>query len=380
MVAPERKGATSISLHPAEHHIETTAPGAGTQAGDGEPAGSPFFQNRARTVATIIIALLLAGGVWLLIGEAANWSHLLHALRRVGVWWLVLAVFGSALGYLGYAALLRVFSSVAGGPRPPLSVALRVTVIIFGASVVATSAGRLGSEYWALRRMHERPPQAWARVLAINTALWIFLAAFAGAGALAVLAGAGHAPEWLALVWLAVPLGAAVPAAYLSSPARHHLSADRGGKIRRTVAAALRGLVLIRRVGRRPALAGRSALGGALIWGGELVTLWAALRAFGVDIGYGPLVIGYATGFASSMLPLPAGGAGGVDAASAYALTLVGVPLGPALLATFVQRVCTYWLPLVVAIVAARSVKRLSAALAAVYRPPDPLAVAGAPT
>jgi uncharacterized membrane protein YbhN (UPF0104 family) len=97
--------------------------------------------------------------------------------------------------------------------------------------------------------------------------------------------------------------------------------------------------------------------------------VWTALHAFGVEIGYASLVVGYATGYASTMLPLPAGGVGGVDAASTYALTLVGVPLGPALLATLVQRLCTYWLPLAIALLAARSLKGLGAELAAVPRP-----------
>jgi uncharacterized membrane protein YbhN (UPF0104 family) len=89
---------------------------------------------------------------------------------------------------------------------------------------------------------------------------------------------------------------------------------------------------------------------------------------FGVDLGVAPLVVGYATGYVSTMLPLPAGGAGGVDAASTYALTLVGVPLGPALLATLVQRVCNYWLPLLIATLAARSLKCLRGELGRVRR------------
>lgn len=99
---------------------------------------------------------------------------------------------------------------------------------------------------------------------------------------------------------------------------------------------------------------------------------------FGVDLGVAPLVVGYATGYVSTMLPLPAGGAGGVDAASTYALTLVGVHLGPALLATLVQRLCTYWLPLGVAALAAPSLRRLRADLRKVPRPnvPRPLPAA----
>jgi uncharacterized membrane protein YbhN (UPF0104 family) len=48
-------------------------------------------------------------------------------------------------------------------------------------------------------------------------------------------------------------------------------------------------------------------------------------------------------------LPLPAGGAGGVEAGLAFTLTGIGIPLVPALLATLVYRVYTLWLPLLVA-------------------------------
>lgn len=97
--------------------------------------------------------------------------------------------------------------------------------------------------------------------------------------------------------------------------------------------------------------------------------VWAALRGFGVDIGYAPFVLGYATGYASTIVPLPFAGVGGVDAATIYALTLVGVPVGPALLATLVQRVLTYWLPLGVAILFARPLRRLDGELGRVPRP-----------
>jgi uncharacterized membrane protein YbhN (UPF0104 family) len=243
-------------------------------------------------------------------------------------------------------------------------------VAVFGASVLATAAGRLGSEYWSLRRMRERPPQAWSRVLAINTAEWALLAALAAVAALILVAGAGpRVPLAVVLPWLlAIPV-CAVPAAYLTAPARRSLAEDSGGPVRRTVASALRGIMLLRAAGGRPGARGRGLLGGLVYWAGELLTLWAALRAFGVELGAAALVVGYATGYASTMLPLPVGGAGGVDAATTYALTLVGVPLAPALLATLVQRFCTYWLPLAVALAGARSLKRLRHDLTRVPRP-----------
>ena len=305
----------------------------------------------------------------MLIGQAASYSKLSYAVARARPWWGLLALLAAVAGYFGYALLYQAVTGVANGPRPPFRLTLLLTVAVFGASVLATAAGRLGSEYWSLRRMREPAPRAWSRVLAINTAEWALLASLAFIGALGLVAGSGHAPLGVELAWLLAPPLCAVPAAYLSAPSRGWLAEDRGGPVRRTFASAIRGLALLRpRVSGRRALA-RGLPGGLLYWAGELLTVWAALRAFGVDLGFAPLVVGYATGYAATMLPLPAGGAGGVDAASTYALTLVGVPLGPALLATLVQRLCTYWLPLVVAMLAAHRIKRLGRELPQVPRP-----------
>jgi uncharacterized membrane protein YbhN (UPF0104 family) len=317
-----------------------------------------------------LAAALVGGGVWLLIGQAASYSRLLTAVRHADPGWLAASLGGAGAAYLGYALLYQAITHVEAGPRPPFRLALRMTVVVFGSAVVATAAGRLGSEYWSLRRMREEAPHAWARVLALNTAIWGVLATLAATGALARLAGAGwRAPVWLALVWLGVVILCAAPALYLASERFHPVDHSRGGRVRRVWWAVMQSLMLLRRVflGREEGLRGWG--GGLLYWAGQLLVVWAALRAFGVHLGYGPLLLGYATGYAATILPLPAGGAGGVDAAGVYALTLVGTPLSGAVLATLVQRIFTYWLPLLVAIVSLRLIRRLGMDLGRVTRP-----------
>jgi uncharacterized membrane protein YbhN (UPF0104 family) len=69
------------------------------------------------------------------------------------------------------------------------------------------------------------------------------------------------------------------------------------------------------------------------------------------------------------MLPLPVGGAGTIDAAMTYALTLVGVPLAPALLAVVAYRLFTFWLPLLPAFAAGVTLKDLRERLPQVPNP-----------
>lgn len=325
-----------------------------------ESAVGPHEQSRRRTLTALAIAVLLGAGVWFLIGEVAHYSQLIHALERADLWWLIASVVAASGVYPGYALLYRALVRVVEGPRVRLGLAFRVTIAVLGASVIATAAGRLGCEYWTLRQLREPTPKAWSRVLAINTLQWAILATLALLGAVALLLGAGHgAPLGVELAWV-IPLPLCVLAAgYLSAPARRSLTEDQGGPPRRALASALRGIVLLRLLGHRRHALLRSLTGALLIWVSEMLTVWTALHAFGISLAFSSLVVGYATGCVSTILPLPAGGAGGVDAASTYALTLVGVPLGPALLATLVQRLCIYWLPLLLALASAPTLRRL---------------------
>jgi hypothetical protein len=69
-----------------------------------------------------------------------------------------------------------------------------------------------------------------------------------------------------------------------------------------------------------------------------------------------------------SALPLPVGGAGGVEAAIAFALHGIGVPLAPALLSAFVYRIITFWLPVIPALMLLPSMRRLNDTLPATSR------------
>jgi glycosyltransferase 2 family protein len=323
-----------------------------------------------RSLISLVVAAVLAAGAWFVIGEIATYSRLVAALRRANPWWLLLALAGTGLTYLGYALTYGVFSRVQNGPRPRARTRLRLTAGIFGAAVIATSAARLAVEYWSLRRMREVPAQAFSRVLALNIAFWAVLAAAAALAAAALLAMDASATHLgLKLAWLLVLPLCWIPAAYLSSPRRRSLAENRGGHLRRLAASVVRSLVLVRRVLRQREDLLPGGGGALLYWAGELLIVWAGLRAFGVTLGPAALVIGFTTGYASTILPLPAGGAGGVDAAATYALTLVGVPLAPALLATLVQRLFSYWVPIVIAALSLRSIKRLGGDLAATPRP-----------
>jgi uncharacterized protein (TIRG00374 family) len=98
-------------------------------------------------------------------------------------------------------------------------------------------------------------------------------------------------------------------------------------------------------------------------WVGNLFCLWAALRSVGETLPLSELTLAFATGHAATILPLPLGGVGGVDAAMTYALTAVGVPLAPALVAVAVYRLFSFWAPTIPALGALALLSRAGRAL-----------------
>ena len=70
--------------------------------------------------------------------------------------------------------------------------------------------------------------------------------------------------------------------------------------------------------------AGAPLAGSIVYWVGDAACLWAALHSVGRPLPVAELALAYATGYAATILPLPLGGVGGVEAAMTYALTAVG--------------------------------------------------------
>lgn len=314
----------------------------------------------------LIGAVVLAVGVASLIGNAADYDKILDSLQGAQKQWFPVAFGALFLKYTGYVLAYREVARLDGGPRLPVFLTFKVVAAGFGAMIVATGAGALAVDYWALRRAGTGHDGAMARVLGLNTLKWAVLGSAATVCALALIARAGpDVPLGATLPWLLVVPLCFAAGAWISAPARSGRFTSPGqGKVRRLFADAIQGLVLLRRLSLLPVRQGGwGVLGIALFWAGDVICLWAALRAFDIQLGLPALILAYATGYAVTILPLPAGGAGGVEAAMTYALTLVGVPLVPALLGTVVYRVFTFWLPLLPAIAVLPFLRQIRAEL-----------------
>jgi uncharacterized membrane protein YbhN (UPF0104 family) len=322
-----------------------------------------FGIDRRKALLTGIGALVLAVAAVAGIGQVTNLHRVVHALGRADQVWFPVCLGGELLAYVGYIGAYRDVARVDGGPCLPGWTTLRIVVIGFGAVLIGSSAGTLGIDYWALHRTGEPRHVAVRRILALNTLQWFVLAivAFIAAGACA--AGPWNAPPAMEIAWLVTVPVCVAAAIWVSSPRRRErltslpceeARLERSPRTwphwlwhtgRAVFSDAVGGVVIVRDLLHRP-LAHAAALGGfPLYWAGDILTLYAALRAFDVHPPLLPLVLAYVTAFAVTALPLPAGGSGGVEAGLTFSLNAVGIPLAPALLATLVYRAFTLWLP-----------------------------------
>ncbi len=322
--------------------------------GDGEPPFGGAY-GRLKLLLLLAVAVLLVVGVFALVGKVAGYTRTLNRLKDAEPLWLSVCFVSQVLMYFGYVSVVRAIVRHDGGPTLRPWLATKVVLASLGATRLlgAGGAGGLAILYWLLRQIGNTRREAAVRVLAFNTLLFAWFGAAAAAAALlALLSARGDVPPAMTVPWLAGVAACAAAAAWLSAPGRSRrlAAAAGGGRARQGLAAAVAGVVVARRLCREDATRRAALVGAPAYWLADMACLWAGLRAFDVRIAIPELVLAYATGYLANMLPLPTGGIGGVDAATTFALTALGVPLAPALLGVFAYRFFSFLLPTVPAV------------------------------
>jgi len=213
----------------------------------------------------------------------------------------------------------------------------------------AAAAGGFELDYWALRHAGASRRDALSRVIGLGTLEYAVLAPAAMFSAIAIIVGAGDHP-YLAVTapWFAVAPGFAL-AAWVTQPARAKRWARahvHSSRLRHGIAHAISGLTTLRWLALNPSCGIPAFSGTAFYWFGDILCLWASLRAFHADVRVPALIIAYATGYVLTRRSLPAGGIGISEVALTFALHWLGVPFAPALLAVFSYRIFNFWLAL----------------------------------
>jgi uncharacterized membrane protein YbhN (UPF0104 family) len=307
----------------------------------------------------VVVAVLLVAGVGLLLARAAGFAEVRDAIARADSTWFAVCLGTQVVALSGYAAVFRGGFAWNGGPDPGFRLSAHVMLASIGATRVfaAGGVGAIAVTYWCFRRARFAADEALVRILGFNALFYVAFAAGVWSAAL-VTTIRGDAPIGLTAPWLVLVPSCVGAAIVVTQPGRvERLTAPGGSLVRRALAYAIAGTAWVRAVVPNPA--GRRMLAATVLyWVGNVACLWASLRSVGETVPLFELVLAFAAGHAASILPLPLGGAGGVDAALTYALTVVGVPLALALVAVGVYRLFAFWAPTIPALAALLLVRR----------------------
>ncbi len=315
--------------------------------------------------AVIVTTVLVAA-----IGRLAGFTELGDTLSGATWGWLGLCAVGQIGVFVGYAGAFR--SSVADSPssrhdrgsgageQPGVWYSLKVALAGFGLTQLVAAGGAAGMAFtfWVLRRLGFSKRNAMVELIALNTAVYFVFGILGLLGGIVGILDAsvplGMALGWVAgfLVIVALALGFTQ-----RSPGVGTVGTERPGRLRRALEVGVSAAARVRRA-TRTADGHRLLAWSLLYWIGDLVSLWAALQAFGMTVSPAAIVGAYTTGYLAQSVPIPLIATGGVDAATTFTLAAVGVPIEVALLGVVSHRVFAFWLPVIPGLWSATSLVR----------------------
>jgi uncharacterized membrane protein YbhN (UPF0104 family) len=306
---------------------------------------------RALVIGASAVAFL---GALAVMAAIAGWHKVLDQFYPGVSFWFAVAFGAEAAAFAGYVLAYRAVARVDRGPQLSLRQATQLVAVGFGA-FLAKGGAQLDTQ--ALTRAGAPPEEGEVRVLALDALEHAPLAPAACAAAVALLVQGDRKPgldftvPWATLV----PLGAVL--AVIAARRRDRFVGRDGwrgklGQVLEGIAMLFR-LVLEWRT-QWPALAGAS-----VYWLGDVVCLWASLRPFHAAPAFAAIVLAHAVGYVLTRRTLPLAGAGIVEVLMPLTLVACGAPFAGAILGVLVYRFFNLWLPLVPALAALPSVRRM---------------------
>ncbi|MGN6431894.1 MAG: lysylphosphatidylglycerol synthase domain-containing protein [Gaiellaceae bacterium] len=294
----------------------------------------------------ILSAAAIVGVAW-----AAGFGAVAERMRHADAEWLPIALAAETLAYVGYVLAYREVARVDDGPSLPHRRALALVATGFG---VFVARGGFSIDLHAFRQeVSDR--EARVRVLGLGALEYALLAPATCIVAILLLLDHVRTPgTGVTMPWaIAVPVGGILALSALRL--RDRLRGGSGW--RDHVAQWLDSIHVTRQLFLKlEHFAG--PLGTAIYWFGDIACLALCLRAYmGHFPAVGPLLVGYATGYALTRRTLPLAGAGAVEALLPFALMWTGIPLAAAVMAVLAYRIINFWLPIVPAVFGLRALR-----------------------
>jgi uncharacterized protein (TIRG00374 family) len=339
---------------------------------DFEQRGAALLRDRRRIASLLLAVVLLVVAIYVVLPKVAGLGNVVGRLSDATWYWVIVAAAFNALSFGAYTVLFR---GVLGGREEDLvheRLDLRASYEITMAGFVATTlfsaggAGGLALTYWALRKVGMSRHRSACRMVAFLVLLYsVYLGALVVFGVLlrtGVLHGehpvvATIIPAAVAgVVLLFLAAVSFIPEGVERSIRRLEGRGTRWAKVVGTIgkapvllASGVRTAAAHIRHPRRSALTLLGALGW---WAGNIGVLWGSFHAFGVDVPFGVLVMGFFVGMVANLAPSPAGGVGTVDAGLIGAFVLFGVDWDTVFPAILMFRIVGFWLPIPVGVLA----------------------------
>jgi uncharacterized membrane protein YbhN (UPF0104 family) len=325
----------------------------------------PLFTTR-RLVQTIIVVLLLLGGIYFLFPKLVGLGDALSRLDEAEPIWIAVAIGFNVVAYGTYIAL---FKAVVGGDA--LRLRWQETYEINMAGVAATllfsagGAGGIALTYWALRKAGMRRRDVARRMVAFITLHYAFYPIALIVCGVLLRTGVVNGEDAVELT--IIPAGVAgllIVAGILIarippdlerklSPFAHSERAKAflatAAKVPATVGEGFRFAIGLF---AHPSRGGLAVLGAAGFWAASIGVLWASFQAFGVHVPLAVVVQGFFLGMVANLFPLAPAGVGAVDAGMIGAFVLFGIPETAVFPAVLVFRLVAFWMPIPVGIVA----------------------------
>ncbi len=309
-----------------------------------------------------VLATAIAAMAVIAIAKVTGADAIGRAFDDVDLGWVALVAATEFATYPAYVLAYRSVTSIHGHAALSLPIVTRIVVAGFGPFAID---GGFSVDKRMLEAIHEDERSARVRVMALGTLEWAVLAPAACLTAIVLLVqGANIMPSLLWPWALVVPPSFAL-ALWASAPRRSAWLTRVGGHRVELVVEMLEGIYGVRcMVTEQPLRHIWAWLGITAYWAADMCALWASLRMFGIDLGFGKLVIAYSTGYAATRRSLPLGGAGATEVLMTYALYWVREPLAPALAAVVTYRAFNFLLIAVPSLIANHQLEPLLQALA----------------
>jgi uncharacterized protein (TIRG00374 family) len=333
---------------------------------DIEERGVALLRDRRRVAGLLAAVVLLVIAIYVILPKVVGLNDVVGRLSDAHWYWVVIA---ASFNFVSFGSYSLLFRGVLGGRDEDLvhrRLDLHASFLIAMSGFVATAlfsaggAGGIALTYWALRKSGMSRRRAACRMVAFLVLLYsVYLLALLIFGVLlrtGVLhgshsVGATIVPAAIGGVALAILVAVSfIPGEVERGISRLRSRGTRAAgvanslaKAAGTLASGIRTAAAHVRQPRRSALTLLGALGW---WSGIIGVLWSSFHAFGVNVPFGVLVMGFFVGMVANLAPSPAGGVGTVDAGLIGAFVLFGIDENTVFPAILMFRIVNFWLPI----------------------------------